>query len=198
MSGSLDNWRNYFRTANGDIFDIIDHAVMVAALDCPKEFKLRRDRIAEKLFTCKVTRCLGCERVELNVPCNESDDDEDDMIGCKRDEGGGSKESKVNSSGDDRDNDNDHHVNIDNDNQILSNFSYGEAEALTDEIEEESQIVGEVLRIKEILDNSQDEVWINGLFCVEFFEFLLSFSGFLIGGVLVCVCYSQIPCCLIA
>ncbi|KAJ0098777.1 hypothetical protein Patl1_21136 [Pistacia atlantica] len=157
MSGSLDNWRNYFRTANGDIFDIIDHAVMVAALDCPKEFRLRRDRIAEKLFTCKVTRCLGCERVELNVPCNESDDDEDDMIGCKRDEGGGSKESKVNSSGDDRDNDNDHHVNIDDDNQILSNFSYGEAEALTDEIEEKSQIVGEVLRIKEIIDNSQDE-----------------------------------------
>lgn len=159
MSGSLDNWRNYFRTANGDIFDIIDHAVMVAALDCPKEFKLRRDRIAEKLFTCKVTQCLGCKRVELNVPCNESDDDEEDeMIGRKRDEGGGSKESKVNSSRDDWDNDNDLHINVDNDNQILSNFSFGEAEALTDEIEEESQIVGEVLRIKEILDSSQDEV----------------------------------------
>lgn len=148
-SGSLDNWRNYFRSANGDIFDIIDHAVMVAALDCPKEFKLRRDRIAEKLFTCKLTRCSGCDRVELAVPSgNEFDDDEDD---CKRDgcefEAGGSKESKVNSSRDD-------HVS----NQIVSNFSCGDiAEALTDEIEEESQVVGEVLRIKEILLNSQDE-----------------------------------------
>ncbi|KAJ4706694.1 Transcription elongation factor [Melia azedarach] len=149
-SGSLDNWRNYFRAANGDIFDIIDHAVMVAALDCPKEFKLRRDRIAEKLFTCKLTRCSGCDRVELAVPGSEFDEDEDGMIGCKRDEcefeGGGSKESKVNSSRDD-------HVN----NQIVSNFSYGDAEALTDEIEEESQVVGEVLRIKEILHSSEDE-----------------------------------------
>ncbi|KAL5810229.1 hypothetical protein ACOSQ3_026928 [Xanthoceras sorbifolium] len=152
-SGSVDNWRNYFRAANGDIFDIIDHAIMVAALDCPKEFKLRRDRIAEKLFTCKLTRCSGCERVELAVPADD-DDDEDDIIGCKRDgcgfeaEAGGSKESKVNSSGDD------HHLN---DNQIASNYSFGEAEALTDEIEEESLIVGEVLRIKDILLNSQDE-----------------------------------------
>ncbi|KAH9738845.1 putative mediator of RNA polymerase II transcription subunit 26b [Citrus sinensis] len=148
-SGSLDNWRNYFRSANGDIFDIIDHAVMVAALDCPKEFKLRRDRIAEKLFTCKLTRCSGCDRVELAVPSgNEFDDDEED---CKRDgcefEAGGSKESKVNSCRDD-------HVS----NQIVSNFSSGDiAEALTDEIEEESQVVGEVLRIKEILHNSRDE-----------------------------------------
>ncbi|XP_044506672.1 probable mediator of RNA polymerase II transcription subunit 26b isoform X2 [Mangifera indica] len=157
MSGSLDKWRNYFRTAKGNIFDIIDHAVMVAALDCPKEFKLRRDRIAEKLFTCKVIWCLGCKREELNVPGNDSDDDEDDMIGCKIDEGGRSKENKVTSSSDDRDNNNDLHVSIDNDNQNLSNFSYGEAEALTDEIEEESQTVGEVLRIKEILDNNQDE-----------------------------------------
>ena len=42
-------------------------------------------------------------------------------------------------------------------NQV-SNYSYGEAEALTDEIEEQSEIVGEVLRIKEILYNSEYEV----------------------------------------
>ncbi|KAK3218077.1 hypothetical protein Dsin_012047 [Dipteronia sinensis] len=155
-SGSVDNWRNYFRTANGDIFDIIDHAIIVAALDCPKEFKIRRDRIAEKLFTCKLTMCSGCERVELAVPANEFDEDEDEIIGCKRRDGcdfaaeaGGSKESKVNSSRED-----DHHVN---NNQIFSNYSFGEAEALTDEIEEESLVIGEVLRIKDIFLNSQDE-----------------------------------------
>ncbi|PPD82738.1 hypothetical protein GOBAR_DD20321 [Gossypium barbadense] len=116
---AIEQWRGYFRTANSDIFDIIDHAIMVAALDCPKEFRLRRDRIAEKLFTCKLTRCSGS---------------------------GGSKESKANSSRDDP-----------LMNQIASNYSYGEAEALTDEIEEESMIVGEVFRIKEILHNCQDE-----------------------------------------
>lgn len=189
-SGSLDNWRNYFRAANGDIFDIIDHAVMVAALDCPKEFKLRRDRIAEKLFTCKLTRCSGCDRVELAVPGSEFDEDEDGMIGCKRDEcefeGGGSKESKVNSSRDD-------HVN----NQIVSNFSYGDAEALTDEIEEESQVVGEVLRIKEILHSSEDEVSIRSFIKVlmKILYVCLAF-WLLIVVVLVNVCCSLILYCL--
>lgn len=41
-------------------------------------------------------------------------------------------------------------------NQIASNYRQGEAEALTDEIKEESMIVGEVFRIKEILHNCQD------------------------------------------
>ncbi|XP_062111917.1 probable mediator of RNA polymerase II transcription subunit 26b [Humulus lupulus] len=154
-SGSLDYWRNYFRTANSDIFDIIDHAIMVAASDCPKEFRLRRDRIAERLFSCRITRCFGCDHVELAVPGGDDDDDSDDGVfksDFDRDggefEAGASKESKVNSSRDDR--------GEMNRNQV-SNFSYGDAEALTDEIEEESQIVEEVFRIKEILQNCEEE-----------------------------------------
>ncbi|BFG37744.1 hypothetical protein CerSpe_240180 [Prunus speciosa] len=154
-SGSLNYWRNYFRTANSDIFDIIDHAIMVAASDCPKEFKLRRDRIAERLFSCRLTRCSGCDKVELAVPGGDGEDDDDDG-GCKsgfdRDggevEAGASKESKVNSSRDDQG-----EMNM---NQ-LSNYSYGLAEALTAEIEEESEIVGEVFRIKEIFNNCEEE-----------------------------------------
>ncbi|KAG6694477.1 hypothetical protein I3843_09G050200 [Carya illinoinensis] len=156
-SGSLEYWRNYFRTANSDIFDIIDHAIMVAASDCPKEFRLRRDRIAERLFSCRLTRCLGCDRVELAVPGGEEEEEDDDGGGCKSSgfdrgrcefEAGGSKESKVNSSRDDQG-----EMNM----KRVSTYSYGDAEALTDEIEEESQIVEEVLRIKEILYNSEEE-----------------------------------------
>ncbi|XP_059428742.1 probable mediator of RNA polymerase II transcription subunit 26b [Corylus avellana] len=156
-SGSLENWRNYFRTANSDIFDIIDHAIMVAASDCPKEFRLRRDRIAERLFSCRLTRCSGCDRVELAVPAGDEEESDGDDGGCKssefdRDgcefEAGGSKESKANSCRDDQAEMNMNHV---------TNYSYGEAEALTDEIEEESQILEEVLRIKEILYNGADE-----------------------------------------
>ena len=47
-------------------------------------------------------------------------------------------------------------------NHFASNYSYGEAEALTVEIEEESMIVEEVFRINEVIHNSQDEV------CLEF------------------------------
>ncbi|KAK9290582.1 hypothetical protein L1049_008753 [Liquidambar formosana] len=149
-SGNLDYWRNYFRSANSDIFDIIEHAIIVAASDCPKEFRLQRDRIAERLFSCKLTRCTGCDRVELAVPGGNEDEgckSDFDVDGCEF-EAGGSKESKVNSSRDDQG-----EMNM---NQ-LSNFSYGEAEALTDEIEEVGQIVGEVLRIKEIFYNSEEE-----------------------------------------
>ncbi|KAM1208756.1 hypothetical protein ACFX2J_014379 [Malus domestica] len=160
-SGSLNYWRDYFRTANSDIFDIIDHAIVVAASDCPKELRLRRDRIAERLFSSRLTRwCSGCEKqVELaTVPGGdgEGDDDEggsDDVHrGCKSGfdggggevEGGGSKESKVNSSSRD-------------DEGGLSSDSYGLAEALTDEIEQESQTLGEVFRIRDMfLDYEQE------------------------------------------
>lgn len=154
-SGSLDSWRNYFRNANSDIFGIIDYAILVAASDCPKEFRLRRDRIAEQLFSCRLTRCLGCDRVELAVAGDIDGDDGETGFksdfagdGCEF-EAGGSKESKVYSSRDD--------IGEMNCNRV-SNFSFGEAEALTDEIEQESQIVGEVLRIKEILNNFEEEV----------------------------------------
>lgn len=153
-SGSLDSWRNYFRNANSDIFGIIDYAILVAASDCPKEFRLRRDRIAEQLFSCRLTRCLGCDRVELAVAGDIDGDDGETGFksdfagdGCEF-EAGGSKESKVYSSRDD--------IGEMNCNRV-SNFSFGEAEALTDEIEQESQIVGEVLRIKEILNNFEEE-----------------------------------------
>lgn len=149
-SGNLDKWRDYFRTANSDIFDIIEYAVMVAAVDCPKEFKLRRDKIAEMLFTCKVTMCFGCEKVELALPIAAAANDDEGKLKSKN-EFGVSKESKANSSID-----MDHHDVEVNVNQV-SNYSYGEAEALTEEIEEETQTYGEVMRIKDIIDSNQAE-----------------------------------------
>ncbi|KAF7145670.1 hypothetical protein RHSIM_Rhsim04G0114000 [Rhododendron simsii] len=156
--GALDDWRDYFRTSSSDIFDIIEHAIMVAASDCPQEFRIRRDRIAEKLFSCKLAKCVVCDNVELSVPAGGDGGGEEGRGCCKIVKfeeggggGGGSKGSKVNSSRDDQ------VVEMNVMMNQLSNYSFGEAEALTDEIEEESQIVGEVLRIKEILDNCQDE-----------------------------------------
>ncbi|KAJ8505854.1 hypothetical protein OPV22_006740 [Ensete ventricosum] len=111
-SGSLDYWRKFFRSANSDIFEVMEHAILVGASDYPQEFRSRRHQIVEKLV--------------------------------KRD---GEKESKVDSSND----------GPEDLNRIVSNYSYDEAEALTEEIEEESQIVGEVLRIKEIFANHRDE-----------------------------------------
>ncbi|KOM47298.1 hypothetical protein LR48_Vigan07g100200, partial [Vigna angularis] len=64
-SWSVDKWRDYFVSANLDIFEIIENAIIVAATDCPKEFRVRRDAIIERLFCFRLTRCAGCDRVEL-------------------------------------------------------------------------------------------------------------------------------------
>ncbi|RZC77728.1 hypothetical protein C5167_001927 [Papaver somniferum] len=149
--GGINYWRKYFQSANTDIFDVIENAIVVAASDCPKEFRNRTDRIAEKLFTCRLSRCLGCDHVELKVPINQGDDD--GMKSKNSNESGvdfeREKESKVHSSTDD-------HLGGMNLNPG-SNYSYDEAEALTEEIENETQTVGEVLRIKGILANSENE-----------------------------------------
>ncbi|KAI4325609.1 hypothetical protein MLD38_030991 [Melastoma candidum] len=156
---SLDYWRDYFSTADRDVFDVIDGAIMVAASDCPQVFKLRRDRIAESLFSCRLALCSGCERVELFVPSEGAavsrDNGEDDdglmksRIAGDADHHGGSKGSKVNSTG--SDGTGDFMMNRE------SNYSFGDAEALTDEMEEESRILEEVSRIKDIVLNYEEE-----------------------------------------
>ncbi|XP_074589160.1 putative mediator of RNA polymerase II transcription subunit 26b [Curcuma longa] len=135
MSGapaSLDYWRKFFRSAGGDIFEVVEHAVMVAASDYPDEFRSRRDQLAEKLFTALLPRCFGC---------GDAADGEEGDGSVKRDDVG-------KQSNDDGPEDL---------NRIVSNYSYDEAEALTEEIEEANEIVTEVLRMKEILVNYQDE-----------------------------------------
>ncbi|KAH6799623.1 hypothetical protein C2S51_036107 [Perilla frutescens var. frutescens] len=155
---SLDKWRDYFSSSNSDIFSIIEHAIMVAASDCPYDFKVKRDRIAEMLFTCKMTKCLGCDRTELSVAfddCLKGIDGDDELkTGVEAGGSKDSKESKVNSSS--RDDDDDHiEVTEVNAKYRVRDQDYDDIEALTDEIEEESQFLEEVVRIKEVLDDSE-------------------------------------------
>lgn len=151
---SLEKWRGYFRSASSDIFSIIEHAILVAASDCPYDFRLKRDRIAEMLFTCKAIKCFGCDKVELAVPNGDGLGNSEDKLKSEID-AGGSKESKVNSSSRDYDAE----VMEMNTNHVV-NYSDGdaEAEALTDDIEAESHFYGEVLRIKDVVDNFEEEV----------------------------------------
>ncbi|XP_008798351.1 probable mediator of RNA polymerase II transcription subunit 26b isoform X1 [Phoenix dactylifera] len=140
-SASLDYWRKFFRSANSDIFEVLEQAILVAASDYPQEFRSRRDGIGEKLYTCLLPRCSGCDRVESRVS-TEGGEEGDGSV--KRDV---EKESKVDSSNE----------VFEDLNRLVSSYSYDEAEALTEEIEEESQMFAEVLRIKEILANKHDQ-----------------------------------------
>ncbi|KAK9069300.1 hypothetical protein SSX86_013416 [Deinandra increscens subsp. villosa] len=137
----MDYWREYFGSANASIFEIIEGAIMLAASDCPNEFRVRRDSIAQILFSCRLIKCSGCDKEELALPVDN------DL-----------EKNHHHHDGDhDDDHTHDHHVELDGSNHQVSNYSYGDAEALTDEIEQESQTFGEVMRIKSIVDNSLDE-----------------------------------------
>ncbi|XP_042456359.1 probable mediator of RNA polymerase II transcription subunit 26b [Zingiber officinale] len=140
-SGSVDYWRKFFRSADSDIFDVIEHAILVAASDYPEELRSRRDRIVEKFFAALLPRCFACGRVEPH--------------GAEAEEGRGSvkraasaeKDSKFDSCND----------GPEFSHRVVSNYTFDEAEALTEEIEEEGQTLEEVLRIKEVLSNHHDQ-----------------------------------------
>ncbi|XP_076891417.1 putative mediator of RNA polymerase II transcription subunit 26b [Bidens hawaiensis] len=140
MGGSkMDYWREYFGGANADIFEIIEGAIMLAASDCPKEFQVRRDSIAQILFSCRLIKCSGCDKHELAFPVVDQEHNDDHHV-------------DVDDHHDDHD-----VVEVNVTNHHVSSYSYEDAEALTDEIEQESQVYGEVMRIKDIVDNSPDE-----------------------------------------
>ncbi|KAG7570374.1 hypothetical protein ISN45_Aa04g029770, partial [Arabidopsis thaliana x Arabidopsis arenosa] len=79
---------SYHKHLNGRRFSTapVGHAIMVAATDCPNKFKSRGDKIAELLFSCRVSRCIGCDHLELSVP---GDDEANRGRGTTGDGGGG-------------------------------------------------------------------------------------------------------------
>ncbi|KAK8926617.1 putative mediator of RNA polymerase II transcription subunit 26b [Platanthera zijinensis] len=143
-SGSLDYWRRLFRSAEADIFEVIEKAIVVAAMDCPKEFRSRRDGIAEKLFSVPVSQCFGCNNAKLVVP----DAGED----LRAEEGRGSVKWELIEKGSNLDNGNNGGVQDELTMARLSNFT----EVLMDE-KNHINITGEVLRIKEVLLHSHDQ-----------------------------------------
>ncbi|KAJ9550777.1 hypothetical protein OSB04_014822 [Centaurea solstitialis] len=64
----MDEWRNNLRsiTRNGDVFELIKRAIMVAAFDHPTEFLIKRDEIAQILFSSHhQENNIGCENKML-------------------------------------------------------------------------------------------------------------------------------------
>ncbi|KAI3782577.1 hypothetical protein L2E82_12628 [Cichorium intybus] len=66
-------WREYFGSANANIFEIIEGAIMMDTSDYPKEFRIRRDGIAQNLFSCRLIKCFGCDKKELALPVDDDD-----------------------------------------------------------------------------------------------------------------------------
>lgn len=149
----LDQWRSFFLTASSSIFEVIENGIMVAAKDCPEEFKLKRGNIAEKLYSCQfAANSAGCACVELSTKKNGR--------GITWVAGGSNGDVSKAHSGQMTNDDGagrDHAMT-----QMKNrNDPKGKAKAVQDEnqeVEEEEKIVGEVLKIKELITSCQNEV----------------------------------------
>ncbi|XP_057835553.2 probable mediator of RNA polymerase II transcription subunit 26c [Cryptomeria japonica] len=51
--GLVEEWRMFFESAESDICSLIEHAIDVAACDCPQELVKRRDKIAEMVYASR-------------------------------------------------------------------------------------------------------------------------------------------------
>ncbi|KAH0723319.1 hypothetical protein KY289_006363 [Solanum tuberosum] len=143
MSGELRQWRAYFRSSNLDIFYIIASALRVAAIDHPKEFKLRRDGINELLFSIggfdsdKAENVVDVEGDKGKRKCKNKFND------CDVEKRKSESNVEVEALSDE----------IEEESRVVNEAlsikkSYVEVEALSDEIEEESRVVNEALSIK--------------------------------------------------
>jgi len=144
---SLKEWRKFFKDAGTDICSLIEYAILVAASDCPNEFRKRRDRIAETLYAPRFLKCCDHDYVTLTEPGDEIIDEQINRS-TSTDE-------------------------IDA-NMVTSKCSYREAEALIKEIEEESQLLKEVFMIKDILANPNEVVFLPSYIFISFIESALA------------------------
>ena len=63
---SQDDWKKHFGSANASIYDIIENAITVAASDDSEEFILRGATIAQKIYTCTLSKRCCSDRGNCN------------------------------------------------------------------------------------------------------------------------------------
>jgi hypothetical protein len=164
-------WRKFF--SGVDVFNVIVHAILVAATDMPQEFRHRRDSIVEQIFIAsdvvpdlgRAAAGEGPSAIAKHVSENGGNDGVATRS-CKEDappEGGNNVEKEMASKRPATEsNQHDHgHGDGDNDN------SGADAEMrldwllmLADEMDEATQEIEEILRIKAILVNHHEQVHI--------------------------------------
>ncbi|CAL4957146.1 unnamed protein product [Urochloa decumbens] len=162
---NMEPWRELFR--GRDIYDVIGKAILIAATDSPKEFRRRRDGIVEQIYTApssaiiaiptlhgrssaggevsgsalqvvsekgsKVASCTVAEAEPTEEPEADEIDDEGIVADKQAGNGYGDNGNAVSESGMDW------------------------LQTLADEMDEETQEINEVFRIKEILLNHHEQ-----------------------------------------
>ncbi|KAJ7528933.1 hypothetical protein O6H91_15G026000 [Diphasiastrum complanatum] len=131
----LHQWRSFFESSGTDLMTVIDRAITIASLDTPRDLLLRREGFTEKLFAPSLRS--PSELIELE---NAGSDGRDSDVLQVKDEG--------------RNEIDDGHDRVsDPEMDDRAAYGYAEAEALSDEMEEESRQMKEILLIKDRLMN---------------------------------------------
>lgn len=129
----MERWRTYLESSGTDFWTICERALTLAYIDNPEDFPLHRDRLAQKLY--------APEKLDFEV----SEEQAPWMLTIKA---GKPATEQANHSSDD-------------DDPALhspSNGNYDEAEALTEEMEEENLLKRDVFEIKDtLLDSYKSE-----------------------------------------
>lgn len=171
--------------AGAGIWDVIENAILVAAADAPQELLRRRDRIAESLFNVlrAPLSCHGCSASAVTPPPSTPVEEDKGSVRRVPEKESKVDSSSLGAPGRGLGNDEDSDSDSDSNDERLrraaaSNYGHNyddddeeeeqqeveeeedheaeELEALTNEIDEESQVVGEVLRIKDLLLHKED------------------------------------------
>ncbi|KAJ7553040.1 hypothetical protein O6H91_06G082800 [Diphasiastrum complanatum] len=125
----LQQWRVFFESCGADLMTVIDRAITIASLDKPQDLLRRREGFTEMLFAPSLRSASELSEVE-----NGGFDGRNSDILQVKDEGNyGSSDPEM------------------NDRAVA--YTYADAEALSDEMEEESRQLKEILRIKDRLMN---------------------------------------------
>ncbi|CAO2180230.1 unnamed protein product [Urochloa humidicola] len=162
-STGLEAWRDLFR--GRDIYDVISKAILIAATDSPQEFRRRRDGIVEKIYTApasaiaipttlqgrsaggevsgsalqqvvseKGSKVGSCTVVAHSEEPEADEIDEEDIANDKQGNGCG-----------------------ENGGNAVSEAGMDWLETIAEEMDEETQEINEVLRIKGVLLNHHDQ-----------------------------------------
>uniref|UniRef100_A0A0D9UZS4 TFIIS N-terminal domain-containing protein n=1 Tax=Leersia perrieri TaxID=77586 RepID=A0A0D9UZS4_9ORYZ len=133
--GDMGRWREMFRGA--DIYDVIRNAILIAAADSPRELHRRRQGIVELLFAvAPVSTSSLADKGKATAP-----------------QAGGSTTRRRSSAGKRKRSDEDAAAA----GNAPSKFKQHAVEKLLDEIDEDTDVLNEVLRIKEILINYKEQ-----------------------------------------
>eukprot|EP00249_Psilotum_nudum_P020584 c27770_g1_i2 orf=235-1008(-) len=135
----MERWKQFFQISGLDLWTICERALTLAYIENPNDFPMKRDKLAQKLF--------APEKLDLNVW-------EKVLPTLKKLDPSSLDKRVANDCNSEQENLHKVEANCDGDYRLrITSESYDEAEALTEEMEDEKLVKRAVISIKEVLED---------------------------------------------